>query len=252
MTPSNKNIILVTGGSRGIGAAICLQAAQKGYMVCVNFRSNQAAAHKVVEQIIVEGGAAHAIQADVAVESDIVEMFKKIDSLEGKLTALVNNAGILDTQMQVAEMSADRINRILTTNVTGSFICAREAIKRMSNSKGGNGGAIVNISSVASRTGSPNEYIDYAASKGAIDSMTIGLAKELASEGIRVNCVRPGLIHTEIHASGGEADRIERLKEKIPLQRGGLPNEIASAVIWLLSPEAAYTTGALLDVTGGI
>lgn len=252
MNPSNKNIILVTGGSRGIGAAICLQAAAKGYVVCVNYYSNQAAAQKVVEQIVVEGGTAHAIQADVAIEDDVVTMFTEIDKLEGNLAALVNNAGILETQMRVEYMTAERINRILTTNVTGSFICAREAIKRMSKSNGGKGGVIVNISSVASRTGSPNEYIDYAASKGAIDTMTIGLAKELAPEGIRVNCVRPGLTHTEIHASGGEADRIERLKGKIPLQRGGLPIEIASAAMWLLSPEAAYTTGALLDVTGGI
>jgi len=252
MPPSSRNIILVTGGSRGIGAAICLQAAAKGYIVCVNFHRNQAAAHKVVEQIVVEGGTAHAYQADVAIEDDIVNMFKEIDKQEGNLTALVNNAGVLDTQMKVEEMTAERINRILTTNVTGSLICAREAIKRMSKSKGGKGGTIVNISSVASRTGSPNEYIDYAASKGAIDTMTIGLAKELAPEGIRVNCVRPGLTHTEIHASGGEADRIERLKGKIPLQRGGLPDEIASAAMWLISPEAAYTTGALLDVTGGI
>ncbi|MGH1365303.1 MAG: SDR family oxidoreductase [Calditrichia bacterium] len=252
MNQSTKGLVLVTGGSRGIGAETAMLAAARGYTVCVNFHSNSRAAEKVVWRIEESGGSATSFKADISIEADVLRLFEYTDSLPESLVGLVNNAGILETQMPLVEMTAARIERIFSINVTGCFLCAREAIKRMSVKSGGNGGSIVNISSVASRTGSPHEYIDYAASKGAIDTMTIGLAKEVAAEDIRVNCVRPGLTHTEIHASGGEANRIERLKGRIPLQRGGLPEEVAAAVVWLLSEEASYTTGALLDVAGGL
>jgi NAD(P)-dependent dehydrogenase (short-subunit alcohol dehydrogenase family) len=247
----NKKIMVVTGGSRGIGAATAKLAAVRGYAVCVNYVHDKAAADEVVGAIEQAGGRAIAVAADVASESDVVRLFKTVDDKLGMITALVNNAGILAQQMRVDQMDAARLNRILSTNITGSFLCAREAIRRMSTQHGGSGGAIVNLSSAASRLGSPGEYVDYAASKAAIDTMTIGLAKEVAAEGIRVNAVRPGIIDTEIHASGGEPGRVERVKGAIPMRRGGTADEVAQSILWLLSDEASYTTGALVDIAGG-
>lgn len=246
-----QNIILITGGSRGIGAAIARLAAQQSYAVCISYLHHRAAADAVVADITAKGGVAMAVQADVAVEQDVVRLFEQVDATLGRLTALVNNAGILDRQMRVQDMDAQRITRILATNVVGSFICAREAVRRMSTKNAGQGGAIVNISSRASRLGAPGEYVDYAASKAAIDTLTIGLAKEVAAEGIRVNAVSPGVIDTDIHASGGEPGRVARVKEAIPMKRAGHPDEVAKAVLWLLSEGAAYTTGASIDVAGG-
>lgn len=246
-----RKVMVITGGSRGIGAATARLAAAQGYAVCISYVRDRAAAIDVVDSIKSNGGEAIAVQADVASEADIVRLFQTADRQLGRLKALVNNAGILERQMRVDEMDAARLGRILATNVIGSFICAREAVRRMSNRHGGSGGAIVNVSSVASRLGAPNEYVDYAASKGAIDTMTMGLAKEVAEEGIRVNAVRPGIIYTEIHASGGEPGRVDRLKDAIPMKRGGEVDEVAHAICWLLSDEASYTTGAILDVTGG-
>lgn len=246
-----EHVLVITGGSRGIGAATALLAAEQGYAVCVNYQHHQDAAHHIVRAIEKAGGWAIAIAADVSVEEDVISLFKQVDEQLGRTTALVNNAGILEQQMRVEQMDADRIHRIFATNVIGSFLCAREAIRRMSTHRGGTGGAIVNVSSVAARLGSPNEYVDYAASKGAIDTMTMGLAKEVANEGIRVNAVRPGFIATEMHASGGEPDRIHRVKSFIPMQRGGSAVEVAQAILWLLSEEASYTTGAFIDVAGG-
>ncbi|MGB8339567.1 MAG: SDR family oxidoreductase [Burkholderiales bacterium] len=246
-----KKIILITGGSRGIGAATAKLAAQRGYIVCISYVANQAAADAVVNDIIATGGQAMAIQADVASEIDVVNMFQQVDQTFGKLTALVNNAGILEMQSRIEEMSAARLNKIFATNITGSFICAREAVKRMSSKHCGAGGAIVNMSSAASRIGSPGEYVDYAASKGAIDTFTLGLSKEVAAEGIRVNAVRPGVIYTDIHASGGEPGRVDRVKDAVPMKRGGTAQEVAQTIMWLLSDEASYTTGAIVDVTGG-
>jgi NAD(P)-dependent dehydrogenase (short-subunit alcohol dehydrogenase family) len=246
-----NKVVLITGASRGIGAATALLAGQRGYAVCVNYRSNLIAARDVVGQIEAGDGRALAVQADISIESDVVRLFETCDASLGPVTSLVNNAGVLEMQMRVEQMDAARLTRILATNVIGSFLCAREAIKRMSTRHGGRGGSIVNVSSAAARLGSANEYIDYAASKGAIDTMTIGLAKEVAAEGIRVNGVRPGIIATGLHASGGEPNRVERLAESIPLLRGGKSEEIAQAILWLLSDEAGYTTGALLDVAGG-
>lgn len=247
----HQPVILITGASRGIGAATALLAAERGYAVCVNYVRNRDAAEAVVNAIVVGGGKAIAVAADVAVESDVVKLFETVDTKLGLLTALVNNAGILETQMRLEQMDAARLQRIFATNVVGSFICAREAVKRMSTSLGGNGGAIVNLSSVASRLGGAGEYIDYASSKGAIDTMTIGLAKELADQGIRVNAVRPGVIYTDIHASGGEAGRVDRVKDAIPMRRGGRADEVAQAIMWLLSDQASYSTGSFLDVAGG-
>jgi NAD(P)-dependent dehydrogenase (short-subunit alcohol dehydrogenase family) len=246
-----KRIILITGASRGIGAATALLAAQCGDVVAVNYHANRQAADEVVAAIERNGGRAFAIGADVASESDVLRMFETIDAKFGRLDALVNNAGILETQMRLEHMTADRLQRVFAANVIGSFLCAREAVRRMSTAHGGQGGAIVNVSSAAARLGSPGEYVDYAASKGAIDSMTIGLAKEVAAEGIRVNAVRPGVIHTDIHASGGEPGRVERVRTSVPMQRGGQPDEVAQAIVWLLSDEASYVTGSILDVTGG-
>lgn len=244
-------IILITGGSRGIGAAIARLAAAQGYAVCISYLRNRAAAEAVVAPIVRNGGVAMAVQADVAVEADVVRLFGEVDASLGRLTALVNNAGMLERQARVDEMDAARISRVLATNVVGSFTCAREAVRRMSTRHGGSGGAIVNLSSRAARLGSPGEYVDYAASKAAIDTLTIGLAKEVAAEGIRVNAVAPGIIYTDIHASGGEPQRVDRLKDSIPMKRGGSPEEVAKAVLWLLSDEASYTTGATIDVAGG-
>jgi NAD(P)-dependent dehydrogenase (short-subunit alcohol dehydrogenase family) len=244
-------VIMVTGGGRGIGAATARLAASRGYAVCVNYLHNRAAAQTVVNEIRAAGAKAIAVSGDVASEPDVLNLFLECDRQLGPLTALVNNAGIVARQSRVEAMDAARLQRMFATNVVGAFLCAREAIRRMSTKHGGQGGAIVNLSSGASRLGSPGEYVDYAASKGAIDTMTIGLAKELAQEGIRVNCVRPGFVNTEIHAAGGEPNRIERLRDSIPMKRGGEPEEVARAVLWLLSDEASYSTGAILDVTGG-
>ncbi len=246
-----SKIIIITGASRGIGAATALLAAERGYSVCVNYRQNQAAADAVVRAIELAGGTAIAVAADVSVEADVVRLFETADRKLGPLTALVNNAGVLDRQMRLDEMSAARINRIFATNVTGAFLCAREAVRRMSSRHGGAGGAIVNVSSGGARSGSPGEYVDYAASKGALDTMTVGLAREVASEGIRVNGVRPGFIYTDIHASGGEPGRVDRVKALVPMKRGGQAMEVARAILWLLSDEASYSTGAIIDVTGG-
>ncbi len=242
---------MITGAGRGIGAATARLAAGKGYAVCVNYRCNGEAAQAVVAAIRAGGGQAAAVQGDVSSEADVVKLFRESDRLLGPLAGLVNNAGIVERQSRVEAMDAARLQRMFATNVVGAFLCAREAIKRLSTQHGGKGGAIVNISSGAARLGSPGEYVDYAASKGAIDTMTLGLAKELAAEGIRVNCVRPGFVHTDIHAAGGEPNRIERLRDSIPMKRGGDPEEVARAVLWLLSDEASYSTGAILDVTGG-
>ena len=246
-----SGVLLVTGGSRGIGAATARLAAERGYAVAVNYRSNGAAADAVVEAIISAGGRALAVQADVSVEADVERLFSTIDATLGPLTGLVNNAGILERQVRVTEITPDRLARVFAANVTSAFLCAREAIKRMSLSRGGGGGAIVNVSSIAARSGSPGEYVDYAASKGALDTFTIGLAREVAGEGIRVNGVRPAFIYTEIHADGGEPGRVDRIKGSVPMRRGGEADEVARAILWLLSPEASYSTGTFIDVTGG-
>ena len=246
-----KKVAVITGGSRGIGAATARLAAERGYAVCVNYRHNRAAADAIVGAIERAGGKAIAVAADVASESDVIRLFKTVDTALGTVTALVNNAGILERQMRVEDMEAARLDHIFRTNITGCFLCAREAVRRMSTKRGGTGGAIVNVSSAAARLGSPGEYVDYAASKGAMDTMTIGLSKEVAAEGIRVNAVRPGFIYTDIHASGGEPNRVDRVKEFVPMQRGGQAAEVANAILWLLSDEASFTTGSFIDVTGG-
>ena len=247
----DQQVLLITGGGRGIGAATAVLAAQRGFAVAVNYASNSLAADEVVRTIRAGGGTAIAVQADVGDEAQVLAMFEKVDAKLGRLTALVNNAGVVDVQARVDEMSVARLERMFRINVIGSFVCAREAVRRMSTRHGGNGGAIVNVSSAASRLGSPGLYVDYAASKGAIDTFTAGLAKEVADEGIRVNAVRPGLIETDIHASGGMPERAAMLAPTVPMKRIGTPEEIAGAIVWLLSPEASYTTAALLDVTGG-
>ncbi|WP_028670443.1 SDR family oxidoreductase [Saccharospirillum impatiens] len=249
---ATDRIALVTGGGRGIGAATARLLAREGYFVCINYRSDAASARSVALGIGEAGGRCQVIQADVSQEAEVVRLFAAIDRLSGRLSVLVNNAGILHTQMRLEDMSAERINSVLATNVTGPFLCCREAVKRMSTRHGGAGGAIVNVSSAAARTGSPNEYIDYAASKGALDSMTRGLALEVAAEDIRVNGVRPGLIHTGIHADGGEPGRVERLRDRIPMQRGGKPEEIAEAILWLVSERSSYCTGSMIDLAGGL
>ncbi|MET3579224.1 NAD(P)-dependent dehydrogenase (short-subunit alcohol dehydrogenase family) [Mesorhizobium robiniae] len=248
---ATKKVLLVTGGSRGIGATTSMLAAKAGYRVAVNYASDEAAATALVEAIEQDGGEALAIKGDVGSETDIQAMFERIDHVFGPLDALVNNAGVVDRRARVDEMSGARLERMMRINVIGSMLCAREAVKRMSTSHGGKGGAIVNISSIAARIGGSGEYVDYAASKGAIDSFTIGLAREVAGEGIRVNAVSPGIIDTEIHASGGQPDRVERMRHVVPMQRAGTTEEVAAAILWLLSDGASFTTGANLEVGGG-
>jgi len=244
-------ILVVTGGGRGIGAATARLAAARGFDVCVNYKMNRSAADSVAADIRGLGRRAIAVQADVAVEGDVVRLFAEVDAQLGRLTALVNNAGVLERQSRVEQADAARISRIFATNVTGAFICAREAVGRMSTNRGGSGGAIVNVSSRAAVLGAPGEYVDYAASKGALDTLTVGLAKEVAGEGIRVNGVRAGIIYTDIHASGGEPGRVDRLGPTLPMARGGTADEVARAILWLLSDDASYTTGSFVDVSGG-
>jgi NAD(P)-dependent dehydrogenase (short-subunit alcohol dehydrogenase family) len=246
-----KKAILITGGGRGIGAACALHAAERGYQVCINYLSDDKAAMGVVSAITSRGGSAFAMKADVSDERQVERLFLSVDERFGRLDALVNNAGVLFQQMRVDQMTAARMNRIMATNVVGSLLCAREAVRRMSTKKGGTGGGIVNVSSRAGVLGAAGEYVDYAASKAALDALTIGLSKEVAQEGIRVNSVRPGLIHTEMHASGGEPGRVGRLESTVPMGRGGQPSEVANAVLWLLSEDASYTTGTFIDVSGG-
>lgn len=245
------SVVIVTGGSRGIGAETAKLAASLGYCVCINYVSDEAAALSVVQSISDQGGKAIAVAADISIEKDVQRLFDQAEQALGPLTALVNNAGVLLPQKQLRNMTVERITQVFAVNVTGSFICAREAVRRMSTQSGGQGGVIVNVSSIAAKLGAPNEYIDYAASKAAIDTMTVGLAKEVAGESIRVNAVRPGIINTDIHASGGEPNRVERVAPSIPLKRAGEPTEVASAIMYLLSDEASYITGAILDVSGG-
>lgn len=249
---NSQKVVIITGAGRGIGAATALLFANKGYAVCINYKSDSQSANKLAETIVAGGGKCLTVQADVSREDDVIRLFTKVDETLGSVSVLVNNVGILKNQSRLENMTADRVNSILTNNVTSYFLCCREAVKRMSTVQGGSGGTIVNVSSGAARSGSPNEYIDYAASKGAIDTLTKGLSLEVAAEGIRVNCVRPGLIYTDIHADGGEPERIERLKNNIPLKRGGQSEEVAEAIYWLASDKSSYSTGTFLDVTGGL
>ena len=246
-----SKVLIITGGSRGIGAAVALLAASQGYAVAVNYTANSLAADEVVRHIRASGGTAITVQADVAVEADVLAMFKKVDAKLGRLTALVNNAGVVDMTSRVDAMSAERLQRMFAVNVLGSFMCAREAVQRMSTRYQGDGGSIVNVSSAAARLGAPGQYVDYAAAKGAIDTFTVGLAKEVAAEGIRVNAVRPGIIDTEIHASGGLPNRVRDLAPQVPMQRAGTAAEVAEAILWLISEKSGYTTGSIIDVAGG-
>ena len=251
MSASTRPVVLITGASRGIGAAAAMLAAERGHAVCINYVRDRARAEALAQRIVEEGGQAIAVQADVSNEADVVRLFERCTEVLGPVDALVNNAGVLAQQMPLATMDLARLQRVFATNVFGTMLCAREAVRRMSIAQGGRGGVIVNVSSAASRLGSPGEYVDYAASKGAIDTFTIGLAKEVGPQGIRVNAVRPGFIRTDIHASGGDPGRLERIRGTIPLGRSGEPEEVAHAILWLMSTEAAFTTGALLDVSGG-
>ena len=246
-----SEVMIVTGGSRGIGAATARIAAARGYDVCVNYRQDAAAAASVVDDIEKAGRRAIAVAGDISSEKDVVNLFETSDAQLGPLKVLINNAGIVGAQSRVEDYTLERLQQMFAINITGAFLCAREAVRRMSTRNGGTGGAIVNVSSAAARLGAPNEYVDYAASKGAMDSMTIGLSKEVAAEGIRVNAVRPGLIYTDIHASGGEPGRVERLKEGVPMQRGGEADEVARVILWLASDESSYTTGSLVECSGG-
>jgi len=243
---------LVTGASRGIGAATARRLAKDGFAVCINYFNNAQLAEALVEELRSEGCRTCAVQADVSVESQVEALFAKCEHLLGVPNVLINNAGVLMPQMPITSMSAQRISQVLAINVTGAFICCREAVRRMSTRHGGDGGVIINVSSVAARTGSPGEYIDYAASKGALDTLTIGLSKEVAEDGIRVNSVRPGIVYTDIHASGGEPKRVDRVKKKVPLKRGGEAEEVAAAISWLVSEESTYSTGTFIDVAGGL
>lgn len=247
----NNNVALVTGGGRGIGAATATLLAKQGYAVCINYNNNHANAKALQDTLLQFNEHIVIKQADVSDEDQVIELFNFIDNTLGPITALVNNAGILQTQCRLEDLTAQRINKILMTNVTSCFLCCREAVKRMSVKHGGQGGSIVNVGSAASRTGAPGEYVDYAASKGAMDSMTTGLSLEVAAEGIRVNAVRPGCIYTDMHADGGEADRVDRLAPMIPMKRGGQASEVATAIYWLLSDEASYATGTFIDLAGG-
>ena len=249
---TQQKVALITGAGRGIGAATAQLFAGKGYAVCINYKSDDVSANAVAQSIISKGGHCITVQADVSCEKDVIRLFKTVDKSLGRLSVLVNNAGILKTQSRLEDMTAERINAVLVNNVTSYFLCCREAVKRMSTRNGGSGGTIVNVSSAAARSGSPNEYIDYAASKGAIDTLTKGLSLEVAAEGIRVNCVRPGLIYTDMHADGGEPERVERLKSIIPLQRGGLASEVAEAIYWLATEKSSFSTGNYLDLAGGL
>jgi NAD(P)-dependent dehydrogenase (short-subunit alcohol dehydrogenase family) len=244
-------VVLITGASRGIGAATARLAARQGHDVAINYARDETAARSVADEVRECGTRATVIQADVAREADVIRMYQELEQALGPVGALVNNAGIVLKQDRLENMDVERITRMFAVNITGVFLCAREAVRRMSTRRGGDGGVIVNVSSAAARLGGPDEYVDYAASKGAVDTFTIGLAKEVAADGIRVNAVRPGIVETDIHASGGEPDRVERVAPMVPLKRGGEPHEIASAIMWLASDEASYVTGALLDITGG-
>jgi len=251
MTTRIPDTALITGAGRGIGAATARHLARQGYRLCLNYRQRREPAEALYRELAEQGAEVVLVQADVSLEADVERLFRDLDDRFGGLTALVNNVGIVQTQMRVEDMTAERLNRMFTTNVTSAFLCCREAVKRMSTRHGGQGGAIVNVSSAAARLGSPNEYVDYAASKAAMDTLTRGLAIEVADEGIRVNTVRPGIIDTEIHADGGEPDRLKRVAANVPMRRGGRPEEVAASIAWLLSNEASFVNAAFLDVAGG-
>ena len=245
------NVIIITGAGRGIGAATALAAARAGYRICINYLADDDAAHRVLEQVRELGAEAITVRADVSVEDEVIQLFHRVDNELGRVTALVNNAGTLGHKSRLDEMSEFRLLKLMKTNVVGPMLCAKHALQRMSTRHGGPGGAIVNVSSLAARLGSPNEYVDYAASKGALDTFTLGLAKEVAGEGVRVNGVRPGYIHTGFHALSGDPDRVAKLEPGLPMGRGGRPEEVAEAILWLLSDKASYSTGSFVDLGGG-